>query len=306
MLQEPLGCPARPAGPENDGRLHVKPAQGRWEECNSELRFVTYLSPGIPREFFEAIIEHVGQALGLRVSLSVDSRASGPVRGADNPFSRGEMDVGFMCAPSFFWLREREEPPVELLPAAPVFRDGRARGLPVYFSEVIVNRESPVESFPGLRGRSWAYNDPCSLSGYYNMLKKLAEMGGDDPFFGRMYCSESHSNSMEMVASGEVDAAAIDSNVLKIWLGSSPELGERLRVIESWGPFPIQPVVVRSDLHPELKDLLCVGLLSLSTDLPPVLAGFGLERFAPITYEHYASEEQALRNCKRTLTVPPL
>ena len=65
------------------------------------------------------------------------------------------------------------------------------------------------------------------------MLKKLAEMGEDDSCFGRVYCSESHSNSMKMVANGEVDAAAIDSNVLRIWLESSPDLGERLRVIES-------------------------------------------------------------------------
>jgi len=262
---------------------------------------VTYLSPGIPRKFFEVIVEHVGQALGLRASLSVDSRVSGPMRGADNLFSRGEVDVGFMCAPSFFWLREREEPPVELLPAAPVFRDGRARGLPVYFSEVIVRRESSVRTFSELRGRSWAYNDPCSLSGYHNLLKKLAEMGEDSRFFDQVRCSESHSNSIEMVACGEVDAAAIDSNVLKIRLESEPELGERLRIIESWGPFPIQPVVLRSHLDPELKDRLCAGLLTLSTALPPVLAGFGLERFSPITYEHYASEEQALRKCESTL-----
>jgi phosphonate transport system substrate-binding protein len=109
-----------------------------------------------------------------------------------------------------------------------------------------------------------------------------------------------------MVARGEVDAAAIDSNVLKIRLGSKPELGERLRIIESWGPFPIQPVVLRSHLDPELKDRLRAGLLTLNTDLPPVLASFGLERFAPVTYKHYASEEQALRSCERTLTVPPL
>ena len=43
---------------------------------------------------------------------------------------------------------------------------------------------------------------------------------------------------MQMIAGSEVDAAAIDSNVLRIALGSAPGLGERLRVIETWGPFP--------------------------------------------------------------------
>jgi hypothetical protein len=84
-------------------------------KCPPELRFVTYLSPGIPRAFFEAVVEHVRRTLGQRASLSVDSRLSGPMKGADDPFSKGEADIGFMCAPSFFWLRELEAPPVELV-----------------------------------------------------------------------------------------------------------------------------------------------------------------------------------------------
>ena len=72
-----------------------------------ELRFVTYLSPGIPRAFFEAVVDHVRRALGQRASISVETRVSGPMRGAA-PFTKGETDVGFMCAPSFFWLRELE------------------------------------------------------------------------------------------------------------------------------------------------------------------------------------------------------
>lgn len=264
---------------------------------------MTYLSPGIPRAFFEAVVEHLRRPLGQRASLSVEPWVSGPMRGAWDPFSKGEADVGFMCAPSFFWLREPECPPVELLGAAPVFEDERAAGRPVYFSEVVVRRDSPARSFLDLRGSSWAYNDPCSLSGFLNMLKKLAEMGEDGEFFRRVCCSGSHLNSMGLISRGEMDAAAIDSNVLRIKLQSSPELGERLRVIESWGPFPIQPVVIRSGLHPELKERLRAILLSIGADphVSPTLAGFGLERFAPVNYEHYAPEEQALRKCERAL-----
>ncbi|MDQ3303830.1 MAG: PhnD/SsuA/transferrin family substrate-binding protein [Actinomycetota bacterium] len=265
---------------------------------------MTYLSPGIPRAFYEAVVEHVRRALGQRVSLLVEPRMSGPLRGGEDPFSKGEADVGFMCTPSFFWLREREVPPVELLPAAPVFSDDRARGRPVYFSEVVVRRESPVRSFLDLRRCSWAYNDPCSLSGYYNLLKKLAEMDEDESFFGRVLCSGSHLSSMEAVARGEVDAAIIDSNVLRIKLGSSPKLRDRLRVIETWGPFPIQPVVLRSALPQELKNSLLAALLSigLHPSASPTLAGFGLSRFVPVTYEHYAAEERALRGCENALS----
>lgn len=268
----------------------------------AELRFVTYLSPGIPSAFYEAVVEHVGWALGQRVSLTTETQTSGPMRGGEDPFSKGEANVGFMCAPSFLWLRETENPPVELAGAAPVFRDDRAPGRPVYFSEVIVNRDLPISSFVELRGHSIAYNDPCSLSGYYNLLKKLAEMGEDRSFFGRIVCSGGHLNSLSMVADGEVDAAAIDSNVLRIGLRSNPELCGRLRVIESLGPFPIQPVVLRSALHPELKSRLRDALLDLGTTRhSPRLSEFGLERFAPISYEHYAEEERVLRGCEYLL-----
>lgn len=302
--------PSRVDGPEYcsrsvevSGKSRPGSVRKRGIEYPAELRFVTYLSPGIPRAFYKAVVDHVRHALGRPASLSVESRVSGPMRGTDDPFSRGETDVGFMCAPSFFWLRELKDPPVELLRAAPVFRDSRMPGQPAYFSEVIVHRENPVRSFLGLRGCSWAYNDVCSLSGYYNLLKKLAEMNEDGSFFGRMCCSESHLNSIEMVARGEVDAAAIDSNVLRIKLRSAPELRERLRIIESWGPFPIQPVVLRSSLHPELKDRLRAALLTIGADpyASTTFDGFGLERFAPVTYEHYASEERALRECERAL-----
>jgi len=178
----------------------------------------------------------------------------------------------------------------------------------VYFSKVIAHRKSLVKSFLDLRGGSWAYNDPCSLSGYYNLLKRLADMGEDLSFFSQIYCSQSHLNSMKLVARRKVDAAATDSNVLWIKLRSFPELREQLQILESWGPFPIQPMVLRSGLHPTLKDRLRAGLLTIGAGLQasPTFAQFGLQRFAPVTYQHYyAPEEHALRRGERALEVRP-
>jgi hypothetical protein len=44
-------------------------------------------------------------------------------------------------------------------------------------------------------------------------------------------------------------------------------------------------VVIRSDLDGELKERLCTILLSVGAvpHVSPTLAGFGLERFAPLT-----------------------
>lgn len=257
---------------------------------SEELRFITYLSPGIPQAFFEAIVDHVRRTLGCeRASLQAETRVSGPQRGIKDPFSTGVYDVGFMCSPSFVWLRELSPPPVELLGVAPVFEDPRAGGRPVYFCDVVVRGDSRIWSFAELRGRSWAYNDVCSLSGYYSLLSKLAGMGADEGFFGRVFCSGSHLNSIEAVERGEADAAAIDSNVLSMRLGEVPGLREKLRVIESWGPFPIQPVVVRSALPAELKGRLRASLLAVDPRTRRALSAFGLRRFAPVTDEEYRS-----------------
>jgi phosphonate transport system substrate-binding protein len=256
-----------------------------------ELRFVTYLSPGIQQAFFEAIVDHVRRTLGCeRTSLRVEERVSGPERGSADPFSGDEADVGFMCLPSFVWLRELRPPPAELLGVAPVFEDARASGRPVYFCDVVVRRDAPVRSFAELRGGSWAYNDVCSLSGYYSLLNRLAEAGEDEGFFGRMVRSGSHLKSIEAIVRGEADAAAIDSNVLSLRLREAPDLRRRLRVIEAWGPFPIQPVVVRSALQPELKERLRASLLAVSADprTRRAVSGFGLRGFVPVTDEDYA------------------
>ena len=65
---------------------------------------------------------------------------------------------------------------------------------------------------------------------------------------------------------GEADAEAIDSNVLRIELRSSPELEEQFQVLDYWGPFPIQPVVLRSGLHQELKDRLRTALITIDAN----------------------------------------
>jgi phosphonate transport system substrate-binding protein len=134
------------------------------------------------------------------------------------------------------------------------------------------------------------YNDACSLSGYFSLLEKLAESGADEGFFDTVSCSVSHLNSIEAVLNGDADAAAIDSNALRIRLREVPDLSDKLRVIETWGPFPIQPVVVRSTVHPELKERLREAFLSTENDdsTRRALERYGLIRFVAVGGRDYS------------------
>ena len=258
--------------------------------ADGAIRFVTYLSPSIPRAFFEALADHVRRTLGHEgVSLRVESQASGPQKGGECSSFAEEADVAFMCAPSFVWLRDLRPPPVELLGVLPVFDDERNQGKPVYFCDVVVRNDAPIQAFSGLEGGTWAYNDACSLSGYYSLLDKLAESSADESFFDSIFCSGSHLNSIEAVLNGRADAAAIDSNVLRIRFREAPTLSKELRVVESWGPYPIQPVVVSSALPTELKQRLRSAFLSTEQDQQTrrTLKQFGLSHFVAADPEEY-------------------
>lgn len=257
------------------------------------LRLLTYLCPGLPLALFEALAGHLERALpGYAVALSSEERVSGPEKGAHDPFTSGDADVGFMCAPSYLWLREREPPPVQLLGVAPVFGGERNGGRPVYFFDVMVPRDSPVRSFSDLQGCVWSYNDTCSLSGYRGLLARLGSLDQDTGFFGRMLRSGSHLASIGLLLDGRADAASIDSNVLGILMERRPSLRDELRVVESWGPYPVQPVVVRAGLDPNLRRALRTSLLDTGADplTRRVLAAFGLLHFAAVGDEDYAPE----------------
>ena len=125
------------------------------EQKNHEIRFVTYLAPSIPRALFEALADHLQRSLGReRVSLLVETRSSGPRKGHECSSFGDEVDVAFMCAPSFVWLSNLQPPTAELLGVAPVFEDERNSGRPVYFCDVVVRDDAPT---PALR-----YPAPCT------------------------------------------------------------------------------------------------------------------------------------------------
>lgn len=252
---------------------------------------------------FEGVAAYLREQLGCAVSLSHESRFSGPPRGSSDPFSSAAVDAAFMCAPPFFWLLERRVP-VELLGVAPLFDDPRCARQPVYFADVVTRAGGAANTFLDLRGGTWAYNDPCSLSGYYCLLQHLADTG-EENFFTRLVCSGSHDTSLEWVAADRVSAAAIDSNVLRLRLAAEPRLSKRLKTLVTWGPFPVQPLVVRSGLDVELKGALRTTLLALGDVLPPALAASGCVGFAPVTLEHYRPEVEALQRCQNPLGTTP-
>jgi phosphonate transport system substrate-binding protein len=250
------------------------------------LVFANFLAPNMTSVYAD-VAARVGQALGVPARL---------VEGEDwEQLRDGSVNVAFLCGLPYVRLR-REQPGLLQPLAAPVLDDGRCQDRPVYFSDVIVRRDSSYRSFADLRGQRWAYNEPGSFSGCLLVRHHLLQIGETEAFFGRLTFTGRHQESIRQVRSGEVDASAVDSQVLGVERLRDPELDGELRVIETLGPSTI-PLVVATAAVPDdgqlrIRDALCrLGRDPVSRN---VLASGLILRFTPIDDRAYDDIRQKL------------
>lgn len=254
------------------------------------LRFVTFLAPNL-LPLYEFITRYVGEQLGCATELVVGSRYEQLATDAD---------VAFVCGLAYVELTAQAMVQVEPL-AAPVLQGERYGGRPIYYSDVVVRRDSGLRSFADLRGHSWAFNEPLSQSGCGITRYHLVQMGETQGFFGRVVEAGWHERSLRLVGSGEVDAAAIDSQVLAVTLRDQPELAGLLQIIDTLGPSPIQPVVAARCLPERIKRELRRILRSLGDDpvAQPHLTRALVNRFAPVNDSTY-NEIRRMRDVAET------
>jgi phosphonate transport system substrate-binding protein len=226
------------------------------------IRIATFLAPNLYCTY-----EHIAQYIGTKVGYPVRLRVGQSLE----DFVTRRVDVAFLCGLPYVHLVDSPDSPVELL-AAPVLQGERYQGKPVYFSDVIVQSDSPFTSLDDLNGCRWAYNQGTSHSGYNLVCASLLEQGKTLPYFGRMIETGSHQRSLRLVLEGQADAAAIDSHVLDVLLLQEKDLGRQLRVIAMLGPSSIPPVVVARSLDSNLKIRLQEALTTMHND-PAVVDG---------------------------------
>jgi phosphonate transport system substrate-binding protein len=250
----------------------------------------------VPRSLFAYLAGYLGESLGVATELQIETRHSGPPRGLPDPFSTGELDLGFFCAPPYIWLQERPDPPVELVPFGLVFEDSRGAGRPVYFSDIVVRMDDPARSFADLVDVRWGYNDRESLSGYYSVLQTAADHGAGPDFLGRLHDMGSHLASLRALRRGAIDAAAIDSTVLALRWRRDRTLATALRVVAGLGPWPIQPIVMRRSLPVRLKAALtsAIGALAEAPERRRALRRWLVSGVAPMTDADFDVERAAL------------
>lgn len=229
------------------------------------IKAVSYLVPDLPVEIFQAFMEYLEETLRITSFLIYESRWRCPPKDR-NLFSTGDADIGFMNSSGFLRLLEEENDcNLELCPVGVVHENPMVGNRAVYFSDVIMRSDNGHEykEFHDLKGHKFAYSEPYSMSGAYIVLDELKNQKTNSSFFGDIFQSGSHLKSIQMVLKKQVDAAAIDSRVLKYFLEKNPHHERELTVLTSLGPMPTYPIVFRKNLPAAMKTSIVKALLAM-------------------------------------------
>lgn len=249
------------------------------------LKFASFLGDNA-FGFYSRVVEYVADTTGIGAELVRDLSPEEQ----DRRVNDGDIQAVFTCGLPYVRKADLDPPLLRLL-AAPVMAAPRYQGRPVYFSDVIVRADSPVQTLVELRHTTFAYNEVHSLSGYVLPCYYLWQLDQPQPFFADTLRSGSHTESMAWVESGQVTAAAIDSVVLDMELTRCLRRADVFRVIDSIGPMPAPPVAASprmsaADFFPVQQALLAMHTTHAGQI---ILQTAGVRRFAPITDSNYNS-----------------
>lgn len=129
---------------------------------------------------------------------------------------------------------------------------------------VVGKDDTTTQSLADLKGKSFAFVDPASSSGYMYPKAKLVKELSLDPnqlenpgyFFDTVAYSGKHDSSLMGVAKGDYDAAAVAGQVITSLVDAGMIQEDDIRVIGETETIPNALFVVRSDLPAETKAAL--------------------------------------------------
>lgn len=228
-----------------------------------------------PRESFGlygALIEVIGRRLDRPVALL----QRGTYSEINDLLRYGHAEAAFIC--DYAYVAGQRDFGLRLV-AIP-----QIAGRTTYHSFLLVPHDSAARGLADLRGRSFAFSDPLSSSGWLYPTYLLALQGErPETFFKRRIFTYSHDNTVRAVAERLVDGGAVDSLVYEDMVARDPALGRRIRVIGRSPAWATPPVVVHARLDPALRESLRKIFLTLHEDAEGqgVLQPLRIDRFVP-------------------------
>ncbi len=180
---------------------------------------------------------------------------------------------------------------------APIAVSRDKEGAKGYYSVIAVRADSPYQSLEDIKGKSFAFADPNSTSGYAVPSYFLSTVLGTtaDEYFSDVAFSGGHEQSVIALVNGTFEAVA--THQTNDHSGNIPRMVEKgmipagsTRIIWTSPLIPNSPVVMRTDLPEELKKAFADALFAFPTEDPKAfeeLTSGNSKGYEPATHEDY-------------------
>ena len=206
-------------------------------------------------EDVQPIADYLTQKLGVKVETFTASSYIGVVEGIGS----GSVDFGII-PPFSSVLAQKQSGAKALLTAKGV--DGK----PGYFSEILVRKDSNINSIADLKGKKFAFVDPSSSSGYIYPGAMLVENGFDLSKDITYQFSGGHDKSLQLLLNKDVDAIGTYAGLTKKYKKEFPAGETDVRVLQRGDLVPGIIVTGSSKLDSTIQEKLKQALLDMNND----------------------------------------
>lgn len=168
------------------------------------------------------------------------------------------------------------------------------------FRSVFVTTDPRIKSLADLKGHNFTFGSQSSTSGHLMPRSYLLQAGIDpDRDFKRVAYSGAHDATVAAVASGKVDAGALNISVWDKLVADKKVDTSKVHVFYTTPPYYDYNWTVHADMPADLREKIRKAFLDLSDATPQGKEILELQRatkFIPTQPENYKGIEAAARN----------
>lgn len=194
-----------------------------------------------------AIASALGQATGLAWKVSIPTSYAAQIESV----CAGQADVAFI-APLQMTLMLDKNCGTPILAA--LRTDPESKQLSTtYYSQILVKSDSGINDIAGLKGKTFAFADALSASGYVFPTLTVKNKTGQDPktFFSSTTFAGGHDKVALAVYSGQVAGGATFIDV-RTNAGMPADIMQKTKLIDKAGPIPNDGVALRKGFPEDL------------------------------------------------------
>jgi phosphonate transport system substrate-binding protein len=224
----------------------------------------------------QAILDIVAKHTGMKVDTFVGSDYNATIEA----LRAGHVDVALLGP--FSYVLATTVAPVEAFAVTVISRTMQ----PSYKAIIIAGKDSKINSLADLKGKTFAFVDPGSTSGYMVPAVAFLKQGiTPEKDFKQVMYSGGHDSTIVSVGSGKVDAGAVADRIYERGCAKGLADCSKLKVVWESPSIPNDPLLYRKTLSEDMKKKIRDAFFSVKN------LAFGemgtVARFDPITDKEY-------------------